>query len=57
MTGTGHADYVSTAGLACVILAPVAFIMTGPFGYALAIMLSMFGIGLITYAIYLTQSK
>ena len=57
MIGKDHAGYVSSVGLACVILAPVAFIMTGPFGFVLAIILSMFGIGLITYAIYLTQSE
>ena len=57
MTGTDHARYVSSVGLVCIILAPVAFIMAGPVGFVLAVMLSMFGIGLITYAIYLTQSE
>jgi len=57
MTGKDHAGYVSSAGLSCVILAPLAFMFAGPFGFTLAIMLSMFGIGLITYAIYLTQGE
>ena len=57
MTGKDYAGYVSLAGLSCVVFAPVAFIFAGPFGFVLAIILSMFGIGLITYAIYLTQSE
>ena len=57
MTGTDHAGCVSSVGLSCVFLALAAFVVVGPPSFGFAILFSMFGIGLIAYAIYLTQSE
>ena len=57
MTETDHAGCVSSVGVSCVFLALAAFIVVGPLSFAFAILFSMFGIGLITYAIYLTLSE
>jgi len=57
MTGTDHAGCVSSVGLSWVFLALVIFILAGPFIFEFAVLFSMFGIGLIIYAIYLTQSE